>query len=622
MQKDSVKKSMKTGFMYFTAATVLFAVQLMMYMKGSPVAAMMDFGGWLFFVTSCVSHAACLALLPFLVLFTPFGLFGRYRTGGALMAVGVSLLSVLIFLNMQVYDIYRFHINGFVLNMVTGDGAGEIFTFDTMLYVKEVLLFLLLIAVSVGLWVAVLRYGGRVRRSVVWPLLGVVVGCTLFAHCYYVYAEFVMKQTAINCKKMIPYYYPLKARSLLRELGFTPPDGYFSSEGIGTASGKIVYPLHPLRTVADIPREKCPNIVLILIDSWNKRALDAECMPNTYAYAKKNLWFDNHVSACNRTLGGVFGLFFAVPSHYWDMFKEHRISPVFIDRMLELDYRCQVYPSAEISEFIPFDRVIFGKIKGLNTSTEGATVYERDRRITENFIADLKRQAGSEQPFFSMLFYDLPHSFELPEDKLDRFTPSDKYIDYTKLNNDIDPTPVFNLYRNCCYQTDIFVGQALAAIEEAGVADNTVVIITGDHGQEFNENKKNYWGHPSNFSIWQIGVPLICHFTGEGHQVGRRTYRTTHYDIVPTLMTEALGVTNPPEDYSMGRLLSDSTSRKWHTMSKYQSLVFLLDNDTIVEKTSDDGIEVTDSRLNAVDGFHVDAKEFNDAITRLNRFLK
>ncbi|MDO4933016.1 MAG: arylsulfatase, partial [Prevotella sp.] len=81
--------------------TTLFAVQLMMYMKGSPVAAMMDFDGWLFFVTSCVSHAACLALLPFLVLFTPFGLFGRYRTGGALMAVGVSLLSVLIFLNMQ-----------------------------------------------------------------------------------------------------------------------------------------------------------------------------------------------------------------------------------------------------------------------------------------------------------------------------------------------------------------------------------------------------------------------------------------------------------------------------------------------------------------------------------------
>ncbi|MDE6353974.1 MAG: DUF3413 domain-containing protein, partial [Prevotella sp.] len=230
---------MKIGFIYFTAATALFFVQLMMYMKGSPVAAMMDFEGWLFFVVSCVYHAACLALLPFVLLFTPFGLFGRYRIGGALMAFGVSLLSVLIFLNMQVYDIYRFHINGFVLNMVTGDGAGEIFTFDTMLYVKEVTFFLLLIAVSFGLWVAVQRYGRRVRRSVVWTVAGVIAGCALFANLYYVYAEFMMKQTAVNCRKMLPHYYPLKARSFLRDLGFTPPDGYFSSEGSGTASGKL-----------------------------------------------------------------------------------------------------------------------------------------------------------------------------------------------------------------------------------------------------------------------------------------------------------------------------------------------------------------------------------------------
>ena len=622
MKKTSTKKSMKTGFTYFIAATALFAVQFMFYMKGSTVLEIMDFSGWLFFVTSCVSHAACFALVPFLLLFTPFGLFGRWRTGGVLMTTGVSLLSIFIFLNMQVYDIYRFHINGFVINMLMSDGAGEIFKFDTMLYVKEIAFFLLLIAVCTCLWIAVLRYSERVKRSALWSATGIILACTLFAHLFFVYAEFNLKQTVINCKKMIPYYFPLKARTLLRDLGFTPPNGHFSSEGIGTASGEIIYPLHPLKAAAELSREQCPNIVLILIDSWNKRSLTPECMPNTYAYAKDNLWFDNHVSSANRTIGGVFGLFFAIPSYYWDIFDEHNVSPVFIDRMLELGYRCQVYPSAEISYFVPFERVIFNKIKGVNTSTEGATVYERDRRVTENFIADLNKQAGSGQPFFSMLFYDLPHSFELPEDKLTRFTPSDKYIDYTKLNNDTDPTPVFNLYRNCCYQTDIFVGQALKAIEESGVADNTIVIITGDHGQEFNENKKNYWGHPSNFSIWQIGVPLICHFNGNERPVGRRTYRTTHYDIVPTLMTEALGVANPPSDYSMGRLLSDSTSRKWHTMSKYESIVFLLDNDTILEKTSSDGIEITDARLNIVDGYHVNAKEFNAAIKNLNRFLK
>lgn len=209
--------------MYFTAATALFAVQLMLYMKGSSVAEMMDFGGWLFFVTSCVSHAACLAMVPFLVLFTPFGLFGRYRIGGGLMAVGVSLLSVLIFINMQVYDIYRFHINGFVLNMITGDGAGEIFTFDTMLYVKEISFFLLLIAVCVGLWVAVLCYGDRIRRGIAWPVMSVVVGCTLFAHVYHIYAAFMQKSSVTKSQRLIPYYFPTTANGLMLANGFTPP---------------------------------------------------------------------------------------------------------------------------------------------------------------------------------------------------------------------------------------------------------------------------------------------------------------------------------------------------------------------------------------------------------------
>lgn len=52
MKKASTKKSMKTGFTYFIAATALFAVQFMFYMKGSTVLEIMDFSGWLFFGSS------------------------------------------------------------------------------------------------------------------------------------------------------------------------------------------------------------------------------------------------------------------------------------------------------------------------------------------------------------------------------------------------------------------------------------------------------------------------------------------------------------------------------------------------------------------------------------------
>jgi membrane-anchored protein YejM (alkaline phosphatase superfamily) len=35
------------------------------------------------------------------------------------------------------------------------------------------------------------------------------------------------------------------------------------------------------------------------------------------------------------------------------------------------------------------------------------------------------------------------------------------------------------------------------------------VIVTSDHGEEFNDTGKNYWGHNGNFSPYQVAVPLL-----------------------------------------------------------------------------------------------------------------
>lgn len=619
MVAKNIRESMKVGFLYFAMAALLFAIQLMAYMKGNVVADSMDFGGWLFFIASCVSHGATLALLPFL-LFLPFGLFGKSRTGGIVMAVGVTVVSLLIFVNMQVYDIYRFHINGFVLNMVFSSAAGDIFVFDTKLYLKEAAAVVGLSAVSAALLVCAFRFRTRCTGRMAGAVCGVLVGCTLFAHVYHIYAAFMQKPSVIKCRRLIPYYFPTTSTGLLLNLGFTLPDGKTGgTEAIGNAQGDVVYPLHPLEVTAGTGR---PNILMILIDSWNKRSLTPETMPAVYKYATEHEWFDNHFGCSNGTRSSIFGLFFSMSSYYWDVFESGKVSPLFIDRLLAEGYRCQVYPGADLIG-PPFHRVVFHKIPDLNVRTEGRTVYDRDRRLSADFIRDMRANAKSGKPFFSFLFYDLPHSFSLPEEKLTRFRPTWTFADYTALDNDTDPTGFFNLYRHCCYETDRLIAGVLKALEDEGLADNTIVIITGDHGQEFNENGKNYWGHNGNFSKWQIGVPLICSFPGEGTGVPvRHTYRTTHYDIVPTLMRRALGVTNPPSDYSMGCLLGDSCERKWHVVGSELNYAFIVGGDTILEKTADGSLDVFDPAMNPVDGYMLDVKGFDAAIKKLNRFLK
>lgn len=610
------KHTLKPGFVYLAVTTLIFFIQLAWYIHGSPVTAAMDAAGWVFFLTSCLSHGACLALILWLVLCLPLSLARLPRLGGWLMCGGAAIVSVLLFLNMQVYDIYRFHINGFVLNLVFGGGGSEIFTFDTALYIREALLLAIFIAIAAGAWIASMKFSRICTTKFVWTAIAVMLGSTLWAHGYHIYAAFMQKSSVLKSQRLIPYYFPTTANSLMADLGYIPPQGNVFDDTPSTASGEVNYPLHPI--VAEKPQQQ-PNILLILIDSWSRRALDPETMPNAYRYARENVLYDNHFSCSNGTRGSVFGIYFSVPAYYWDLFESSKVNPVFIDTMLESGYTCQVYPGATLVG-PPFFRVVFRKIPNLNISTPGNTAWDRDRAITDNFIRDLPKYVASGKPFFSMVFYDLPHSFEITPEQL-RFQPSWTFADYTKLNNDLDPTGFFNLYRNTCYETDKMLGDILAALDREGCADNTVVIVTGDHAQEFNENRKNYWSHGGNFSRWQIQVPLIVHVPGaEGGIV--RTHRTTHYDIVPTLMQTFLGVKNPIDDYSAGHLLTDTVSRDWHVVGSELNYGFIVEGDTILEKTPSGGLEVTDAALNPVDGYRVDAAAFRSAMTRLNRFMK
>jgi membrane-anchored protein YejM (alkaline phosphatase superfamily) len=343
-----------------------------------------------------------------------------------------------------------------------------------------------------------------------------------------------------------------------------------------------------------------------------------ECTPNIYAFSQEAENYTQHISSSNGTRGGIFGLFTGVTSYYWDSFEYANLQPLLVTELLRQGYQVQTYPSATLTG-PPFAKMLFADVKGLNVTTEGKTVYDRDCQLTRNFLSDLEKR-DSVKPFFSFLFYDLPHAIELSKDKLYHFQPSWEYADYTKLNNDLDPTPFFNLYRNCVWTVDSLAGQVIDALKQKDLLKNTVVMITGDHGQEFNENHKNYWGHWANYSRPQTGVPMIYYYPG--CKAGDRNYRTTHYDVSTTLLKQVLGVQNPPEDLSMGRMLQDSTSRDWHVVGNDLFYAFILNDGTIIEKRGAGNVVVFDKHMNQLDDYPLNAKQLNDAIIRLNRFYK
>ena len=614
--KSLIIKGLKQGCLFYAFSTSLIALQFGLYITDSSILGLMDLEGWLFFITSCISHAAMFALIPYLLslIFT----FCRCtKTARIVQIVGIILLCIINYLNSQVYAIYHFHINGFVLSMVFGEGAGEIFNFDIMLYLKKIALFLVVAAIVVGTWYASYLLWKKCQKAYAWIIAGCIIGCTLFAHLCHIYGAFYQQPSVMKSSALLPYYFPTTSNGLLLKLGCTPPRESMIQMN-GKQSADIQYPIQPLQKEKMNP-DSLPNIIFILIDSWNTRSLTPDCMPNAYQFAQQNQWFSNHVSGSNGTRSGVFSLFFGLSCYYWESFDPAHIQPVFIKRLQELGYEIQTYPSATFAD-PPFGRVIFGGVPGIHTETKGNTPLERDTRIAEEFISDSQQHKKSGKPFFSFLFFDLPHSFGLPADKNKRFQPAWAYADYTKLSNDMDPTPFWNMYRNCCYQDDLLLGRIFETLKKDGLMDNTIIILSGDHSQEFNENHHNYWGHNGNFSKAQIGVPMIWHVPGSKPQ--KFMHRTTHYDVVPTLMRNHLGVKNNPADYSMGRMMTDKMPRLWHVVGSNLNYAFIINNDTILEKTADGALDVYDAHMNPVKNYRLPAKQFDQAIKQLNRFFK
>ncbi|MGR5542358.1 sulfatase-like hydrolase/transferase, partial [Vibrio campbellii] len=92
--------------------------------------------------------------------------------------------------------------------------------------------------------------------------------------------------------------------------------------------------------------------------------------------------------------------------------------------------------------------------------------------------------------------------------------------------------------------------QIFEQLNQLDSQDETVVIITSNHGIEFNETDTNSWGAGSNYSKYQLSVPLVVKWPGK--LSAEYDHPTSHLDISVTLMEELLGASSNPSDYSSG----------------------------------------------------------------------
>src|SRR5262249_58540162 len=128
-------------------------------------------------------------------------------------------------------------------------------------------------------------------------------------------------------------------------------------------------------------------------------------------------------------------------------------------------------------------------------------------------------------------------------------------------------------YLTAVHFDDALLGEVLDDLERRKLLQSTVIIITSDHGMEFNENGMGFTGHGTAFSDYQLHTPLLVRWPGR--PPGRVARRTSHNDLAPTLLTELFRCTNPPSDYASGQSLFSDAQWDWLIAASYTDFALL-----------------------------------------------
>lgn len=489
-----------------------------------------------------LAFGALAGLLPLLLGLWPRS--ARTLSISAVLLQGLWLCLLLV--DAKVFTLYRFHLNAMVVNMVFGGALQDQVALSWKTWLQVALL-VAAVFTAEGLlaWACwkLLPAAPRRRRVLqAWAVVALLMGGGQVATAYY---DARGDRDVIAQWNYLPWAQPITAKSFMRRLGVV------SQQQAGLPDprhAQLLYPLNPLRCQS--PHR--PNVLMVVLESLRQDVLTPQLMPNTSALAQEARVFDHHLSTGNATRYGLFGLLYGLPGGYWpSMLDEQRGSQLF-QVLGQQSYDLHLYGSAPL--YSPeFDRTVFADVRDeLHQGPSALKSDGRDRAIISALQRDIRASQAAQRPWFGFVFLDSTHApYHMPDGYPPVATPMAADIDFLKFGPEHDPTPELNRYRTAVHYADSLIGSLLDDLRAQGLAEDTIVLVTGDHAEEFNDLKLNYWGHNGNFSDYQLQVPFVPHWPGKAAGHDART--SSHEDWVPTLMRHALGCENALTDYSTGQ---------------------------------------------------------------------
>jgi len=317
------------------------------------------------------------------------------------------------------------------------------------------------------------------------------------------------------------------------------------------------------------------NVILIIIDTarpdhFSCYGYERETTPRIDQLAKEGVRFENAISASPWTLPSIASILTGLWPH------RHLAGYPVKDPETNQEGLTYLSESAlSIAEILsqnnyqtagffqnPFVDPGFGLNRGFDTYDyfPGDNLHiRRADMVFKQAIDWLEKYRNKRKPFFMLihlfdphLAYDPPAQFMLPfiygyKGKMTPpFNPDDAFLEKIRKGevkyDAEDQKFIIGLYNGELGFVDNWVGVFMDYLKDKKLYEQSLIILTADHGEEFWEHNSFEHGH----SLYQelLRVPLIMRFPGKENGGSVVKERVSLVDLAPSIMTY-LGIDTP-----------------------------------------------------------------------------
>jgi hypothetical protein len=574
---------------------------------------------WAYLAFVWLAHFGLLYLLAGLLLRA----FGRMvGSAGWRAAAAVAVLSagqVALVVDMKIYQLYRYHWNAWVMNVVLA-GLGDSVQLGAGVVLGALGAAAGVLAVQAGLFWGAARVVPLLPAPLRAPRPGrvalAVLLLALAEKSVYAVRDLAGDRGQVRFVRLIPLHRGVTVKKFAeRWFRYSPARGEGRLAHGGGAT-MLNYPRLESLDCGPAPRV-LPNILVIAVEGWRGDMLGPEVTPFLWRFRSRCVVFRDHYSGGNASRFGIMALLYGLPGTYWDAFLAEERGPVVVDRLKACGYVIRVVSSTRFT-FPEFRRTGFVEVRDRvddELPAEGAVARDALHPAKIMALADEARRAR--KPFFAFMFLDAPHApYHYPPDG-EFFRPAAAGVNFATLGPSTDPVPIRNRYRNAVRYDDRIIGEVVAGLERRGILDRTAIFICGDHGEEFRES--GFWGHTSAFTDQQVRTPMLCRFPGAAPREVR--VLSSHTDVPPTIM-ELTGCRAPADSYSTGMSLLHPRKRDWIFVAGFNNGALVSDKSIVVVPTAaffPSDIEERDHSYRLVAGGRAAFQRHRDALTTLMR---